>query len=166
MDFNHCVADALGRFNAFELREVLIVKAHPLENRNQVGLVVTTDGKVNVVSESLPTCKPAHRQSTDEPWANAELAAQFQELFQRLLEFGVNFHAHSIHQNAQTRNMHLNGDLARLPRCRQKRVCSAVSKRHSIYDEYSLIGPPLRVYEHYRLDSAGIPEVVREFASG
>jgi hypothetical protein len=62
--------------------------------------------------------------------------------------------------------MHLNGDLARLPRCRQKRVCSAVSKRHSIYDEYSLIGPPLRVYEHYRLDSAGIPEVVREFASG
>ncbi len=36
-------------------------------------------------------------------------------------------------------------------------------KRHGIYDEYSLIGPPLRVYEHYRLDGPGIAQVVREF---
>jgi transketolase len=36
-------------------------------------------------------------------------------------------------------------------------------KRHGIYDEYSLIGPPLRVYEHYRLDGPGVTQVAREF---
>lgn len=36
-------------------------------------------------------------------------------------------------------------------------------KRHGLYDEYALIGPPLRVYEHYRLDGKGIAEVAREF---
>jgi transketolase len=36
-------------------------------------------------------------------------------------------------------------------------------KRHGIYDEYSLIGPPLRIYEHYRLDGPGIAQVIREF---
>jgi transketolase len=34
-------------------------------------------------------------------------------------------------------------------------------KMHGIYDEYSLIGPPLRVYEHYRLDGKGIAEIAR-----
>lgn len=32
--------------------------------------------------------------------------------------------------------------------------------RHGIKDEYSLIGPPTRLYEHYRLDGAGITNVV------
>lgn len=36
-------------------------------------------------------------------------------------------------------------------------------KRHGIYDEYSLIGPPLRVYEHYKLDGNGIAEVAGAF---
>lgn len=36
-------------------------------------------------------------------------------------------------------------------------------KRHGIYDEYALIGPPLRVWEHYRLDGKGIAEVARGF---
>ncbi len=36
-------------------------------------------------------------------------------------------------------------------------------KMHGIFDEYTPIGPPLRVYQHYRLDEAGIAEVVREF---
>jgi transketolase len=36
-------------------------------------------------------------------------------------------------------------------------------KRHGICDEYSLIGPPVRVYAHYRLDGPGIAQVVREF---
>jgi transketolase len=39
-------------------------------------------------------------------------------------------------------------------------------RRHGIHDEYSLIAPPLRMYEHYRLDGAGIAEVAREFPSG
>ncbi|MCY1427604.1 hypothetical protein D9M71_434590 [compost metagenome] len=32
-------------------------------------------------------------------------------------------------------------------------------KRHGIYDEYSLIAPPTHLYEHYKLDAAGIEEV-------
>jgi transketolase len=36
-------------------------------------------------------------------------------------------------------------------------------KRHGIHDEYSPIGPPLRIYEHYRLDGPGIAQVAREF---
>lgn len=36
-------------------------------------------------------------------------------------------------------------------------------KRHGIYDEYALIGPPLRVWEHYKLDGKGIAEVARGF---
>ena len=35
-------------------------------------------------------------------------------------------------------------------------------RRHGIDDCYSLIGPPTHLYRHYRLDSAGIAEVVRE----
>ncbi len=31
--------------------------------------------------------------------------------------------------------------------------------RHGIYDEYSLIAPPLHLYEHYKLDAAGIEEM-------
>jgi transketolase len=31
--------------------------------------------------------------------------------------------------------------------------------RHGIYDEYSLIAPPLRLYAHYKLDAAGIEEM-------
>jgi len=32
--------------------------------------------------------------------------------------------------------------------------------RHGIYDEYSLIAPPLHLYAHYKLDAAGIEEMV------
>lgn len=35
--------------------------------------------------------------------------------------------------------------------------------RHGIPDEYSLIGPPTHLYDHYRLNSEGIAEVAREF---
>jgi transketolase len=35
-------------------------------------------------------------------------------------------------------------------------------RRHGILDEYSLIGPPTHLYAHYRLDSAGIREVIEE----
>ena len=31
--------------------------------------------------------------------------------------------------------------------------------RHGIYDEYSLIAPPLHLYAHYKLDAAGIEEM-------
>lgn len=31
--------------------------------------------------------------------------------------------------------------------------------RHGIYDEYSLIAPPLHLYTHYKLDAAGIEEI-------
>jgi transketolase len=34
--------------------------------------------------------------------------------------------------------------------------------RHGIQDEFSLIAPPISLYAHYRLDTAGIAEVVRE----
>ncbi len=34
--------------------------------------------------------------------------------------------------------------------------------RHGIHDEFSLIAPPLHLYAHYRLDTAGIAAVVRE----
>lgn len=33
--------------------------------------------------------------------------------------------------------------------------------RHGIRDEYSLIAPPTHLYEHYKLDSAGIESVIR-----
>lgn len=33
--------------------------------------------------------------------------------------------------------------------------------RHGIMDEYSLIAPPTHLYRHYRLDSAGVTEVVQ-----
>ena len=36
-------------------------------------------------------------------------------------------------------------------------------KRHGIYDEYSLIGPPAHLYAHYKLDGAGIREVAEAF---
>ena len=36
-------------------------------------------------------------------------------------------------------------------------------KRHGIYDEFSLIAPPLSLYAHYRLDAAGIREVAEQF---
>lgn len=35
-------------------------------------------------------------------------------------------------------------------------------RRHGIPDVYSLIGPPTHLYRHYRLEGAGIEEVVRE----
>jgi transketolase len=38
-------------------------------------------------------------------------------------------------------------------------------KRHGIYDEFSLIAPPTHLYEHYKLDAAGIREVAEEFLS-
>jgi len=39
----------------------------------------------------------------------------------------------------------------------------AMLKRHGIHDEYVEIGPPAGLYAHYRLDSSGIANVVREF---
>jgi len=38
-------------------------------------------------------------------------------------------------------------------------------KRHGIYDEFSLIAPPTHLYEHYKLNAAGIREVAEEFLS-
>lgn len=35
-------------------------------------------------------------------------------------------------------------------------------RRHGILDTYSLIGPPTHLYQHYRLDAAGIEAVARE----
>jgi transketolase len=35
-------------------------------------------------------------------------------------------------------------------------------RRHGIPDTYSLIGPPTHLYQHYRLDAAGIEAVARE----
>jgi hypothetical protein len=74
MNFDGRVAYVPGRFDAFELRQVLVVKAHAFENRNQVGFVVTTDDKVNVVSKSLSTGKASHCQTANESWTNAEFA--------------------------------------------------------------------------------------------
>jgi len=34
--------------------------------------------------------------------------------------------------------------------------------RHGMPDEYSLIGPPLHLYRHYRLDANGIAQVIRD----
>lgn len=36
-------------------------------------------------------------------------------------------------------------------------------KRHGLYDEYSLIAPPMHLYRHYKLDAGGIEEVATEF---
>lgn len=36
-------------------------------------------------------------------------------------------------------------------------------KRHGIYDEYVLIGPPAALYAHYELDAKGIVKNVKEF---
>ncbi len=38
--------------------------------------------------------------------------------------------------------------------------------RHGIRDEYSLIGPPLSLYTHYRLDAPGIADEARDFLTG
>jgi transketolase len=38
-------------------------------------------------------------------------------------------------------------------------------KRHGIYDEFAVIGPPAALYAHYRLDAPGIVAVVREWAT-
>lgn len=35
--------------------------------------------------------------------------------------------------------------------------------RHGIYDEYSLIAPPLHLYAHYKLDADGVEDVARSF---
>ena len=35
-------------------------------------------------------------------------------------------------------------------------------RRHGVMDEYALIGPPAALYAHYRLDAAGIADVVEE----
>lgn len=37
----------------------------------------------------------------------------------------------------------------------------ATLKRHGIMDEYALISPPMRLYQHYKLDGPGIEEVAR-----
>lgn len=37
--------------------------------------------------------------------------------------------------------------------------CAVRLKRHGIYDEYSLIAPPTHLYEHYKLDAAGVKEI-------
>jgi transketolase len=34
-------------------------------------------------------------------------------------------------------------------------------KRHGIYDEYALLGPPTHLYSHYRLDGPGLAQIVR-----
>ena len=34
-------------------------------------------------------------------------------------------------------------------------------KRHGIMDEYALISPPMRLYQHYKLDGAGVREVAQ-----
>jgi len=39
-------------------------------------------------------------------------------------------------------------------------------RRHGIQDEYSLIGPPTHLYAHYRLNAAGIEEVICEEIPG
>ncbi|WBU62096.1 transketolase family protein [Paracoccus albus] len=39
-------------------------------------------------------------------------------------------------------------------------------KRHGIYDEYVLIAPPTHLYEHYKLDTAGIRETAETFLAG
>lgn len=36
--------------------------------------------------------------------------------------------------------------------------------RHGMPDEYSLVGPPLHLYQHYRLDAPGIGQVISEVA--
>ena len=36
-------------------------------------------------------------------------------------------------------------------------------KRHGIYDEFALIGPPAALYAHYHLDGPGIVHEVREW---
>lgn len=41
--------------------------------------------------------------------------------------------------------------------------CQVPLRRHGIYDEYVLIGPPTHLYHHYRLDVAGVTAVAREF---
>lgn len=38
--------------------------------------------------------------------------------------------------------------------------------RHGIYDEYSLIAPPTRLYAHYRLDTDGVAAVAEEVLAG
>lgn len=37
--------------------------------------------------------------------------------------------------------------------------CGVPLLRHGIYDEYSLIAPPLHLYAHYKLDAAGLEEM-------
>ena len=36
-------------------------------------------------------------------------------------------------------------------------------RRHGIYDEYALLGPPTHLYDHYRLNGPGLDQVIREF---
>ena len=75
MNFNRFITDALARLHALELRLVLIVKAHLFENRNQVGLVVTPAGKINIMSVPLSACKSAHGQTADKAWLNAKVTS-------------------------------------------------------------------------------------------
>ncbi|MFM1653436.1 transketolase family protein [Brevibacillus sp. B_LB10_24] len=39
-------------------------------------------------------------------------------------------------------------------------------KRHGIYDEYVLIGPPLALYDHYHLNAEGVAKEIRNFVKG
>lgn len=44
--------------------------------------------------------------------------------------------------------------------------CGIKLLRHGIYDEYSLIAPPTHLYEHYKLDAAGIEEMALKAIKG
>ena len=39
-------------------------------------------------------------------------------------------------------------------------------RRHGIQDLYALVGPPAALYEHYKLDAAGIEETARALLRG
>lgn len=39
--------------------------------------------------------------------------------------------------------------------------CGKKLVRHGIYDEFSLIAPPIHLYAHYKLDAAGVADVAR-----
>ena len=39
-------------------------------------------------------------------------------------------------------------------------------RRHGVYDEFAPVGPPAALYEHYKLDAAGIAETARALLGG
>ncbi len=92
VDFNCRVANVFGCFDAFKLRQVMVVETHSLENSNQVRLIVTTDGKVNIMRESLAPCKSTHRQAADETRMNTKFVAESDQFSERIFQFVVNVH--------------------------------------------------------------------------